>query len=98
MRGNEPAIQWETLQRYLSLVLSKSELPDVPSMQTMNACCIALRPSAPLPLMPALESKATALNMQLQNTIVLQRHMVRDCVKTKLFRRLNFFKKGVHGL
>jgi hypothetical protein len=24
--------------------------------------------------------------------------MVRDCVKTKLFRRLKFFKKDVHGL
>ena len=101
MKSNEPAIlQWEKLQHYLSLVLSKaySELPDVPNMQTMNACCIASRPSAPLPLMPALESNATALNMQLQNTIVLQRHMVRDCVKTKLFRHLKFFKEDVHGI
>ena len=59
----------------------------------MHARCIASRPSAPLPLTPALESNATALNMQLQNTIVLQRHMVRDCVKTKLFRHLKFLRK-----
>jgi arginine utilization protein RocB len=32
-----------------------------------------------------------ALNMRLQNTIKSQGLMVRDCVKTKLFRRLNFF-------
>jgi hypothetical protein len=36
--------------------------------------------------------------MQLQNTIASQRMMVRGCVKTKLFRRLKFFKKDVHGL
>ena len=75
-----------------------SASPDAPNMQNMNACCIASRPSAPLPLTPALDSNATALNMQLQNTIVSQRHMVRDCVKTKLFRHLKFFKKDVHGL
>jgi hypothetical protein len=38
------------------------------------------------------------LNMDLQNTIASQRMMVRECVKTKLFRRLKFFKKDVHGL
>jgi hypothetical protein len=38
------------------------------------------------------------LNMNLQNTISSQRMMVRECVKTKLFRRLKFFKKDVHGL
>ncbi len=38
------------------------------------------------------------LNMQLHNTIVSQRLMVKDCVKNKLFRRLNVFKKDVHGL
>ena len=43
-------------------------------------------------------STITPLTMHLQNTIVSQRMMVRDCVKTKLFRRLKFFKKDVHGL
>ena len=38
------------------------------------------------------------LNMHLQNNIVSQRMMVKECVKTKLFRRLKFFKKDVHGL
>jgi hypothetical protein len=45
-----------------------------------------------------LENAAAPLNMQLQNTIASQRMMVRGCVKTKLFRRLKFFKKDVHGL
>jgi hypothetical protein len=36
-------------------------------------------------------STITPLTMHLQNTIVLQRLMVRDCVKTKLFRCLKFF-------
>jgi hypothetical protein len=38
------------------------------------------------------------LNMQLQNTIASQRMMVKECVKTKLFSRLKFFKKDLHGL
>jgi hypothetical protein len=93
-------MQWGKLQHYSSSVLSKaySALPDAPNMQTMNAHCIASQLSASLPRTPALESNATALNMQSQNTIVLQCHMVRDCVKTKLFRRLKIFKKDVHGL
>jgi hypothetical protein len=40
----------------------------------------------------------TALNMRLQNTNKAQRLMVKDCVKTKLFRRLKFFTKGIHDL
>jgi hypothetical protein len=39
-----------------------------------------------------------ALNMRLQNTIKSQRLMVKDCVRTKLFRRLKFFTKGIHDL
>lgn len=39
-----------------------------------------------------------ALNMRLQNTIKAQRLMVKNCVRTKLFRRLKFFTKGIHDL
>jgi hypothetical protein len=39
-----------------------------------------------------------ALNMRLQNTNKAQRLMVKDCVRTKLFRRLKFFTKGIHDL
>ena len=45
-----------------------------------------------------LAHNAVPLNMQLQNTNVLQRMMVKECVKTKLFSHLKFFKKDVHGL
>ena len=38
------------------------------------------------------------LNMRLQNTIKAQRLMVKNCVRTKLFRRLIFFTKGIHDL
>ena len=38
------------------------------------------------------------LNMQLHNSIISQRMMVKDCVKTTLFRRVKFFIKDVHGL
>ena len=38
------------------------------------------------------------LNMHLQITIASQRMMVKECVKTTLFRRLKFFRKDVHGL
>jgi hypothetical protein len=47
---------------------------------------------------PANATVAEPLNMTLQNTIVSQRMMVKHCVKNKLFRRLKFFKKDVHGL
>jgi hypothetical protein len=40
----------------------------------------------------------TALNMRLQITNKAQRLMVKHCVKTKLFRRLKFFTKGIHDL
>jgi hypothetical protein len=40
----------------------------------------------------------TPLNMHLQNNIVSQRMMVKECVKTVLFRRLKFYKKDLHGL
>ena len=42
--------------------------------------------------------QAPPLNMHLQNNIASQRMMVKECVKTKLFRRLKFFSKDVHGL
>ena len=40
----------------------------------------------------------TALNMRLQITNKAQRLMVKHCVKTKLFRHLKFFTKGIHDL
>jgi hypothetical protein len=40
----------------------------------------------------------TPLNMHLQNNIVSQRMMVKECVKTVLFRRLKFYKKDLYGL
>ncbi len=45
-----------------------------------------------------LAHNAVPLNMQLLNTIMPQRMMVNVCVKTRLFSRLKFFKKDVHGL
>jgi hypothetical protein len=39
-----------------------------------------------------------ALNMRLQNAIKSQRLVVKDCVRTKLFRRLKFFTEGIHDL
>jgi hypothetical protein len=74
-----------------------SSLPDALYVQKSNNC-ILLRPFKTVSTTPKVEANVTALNMQLQNTIVLQRHMVCDCVKTKLFRCLKFFKKDVHGL
>lgn len=41
---------------------------------------------------------STPLNMQLQNSMLAQRMMVKDCVKTTLFRRVKFFIKDLHGL
>ena len=38
------------------------------------------------------------LNMALQNTESSNKLMVKACVKTKLFSRLKFFKKEIHGL
>jgi hypothetical protein len=48
--------------------------------------------------MPSNSITPQPLNMHLQNTIASQRMMVKECVKTTLFRRLKFFKKDVHGL
>jgi hypothetical protein len=48
--------------------------------------------------MPTNHITPQPLNMHLQNTIASQRMMVKECVKTTLFRRLKFFKKDVHGL
>jgi hypothetical protein len=48
--------------------------------------------------MPSNSITPQPLNMHFQNTIASQRMMVKECVKTTLFRRLKFFKKDVHGL
>ena len=45
---------------------------------------------------PLLEEPA--LNMALQNTEHSNKLIVKACVKTKLFSRLKFFKKEIHGL
>ena len=74
-----------------------SSLPDALYLQK-SINCIPLRPSKTVSTSPEVVANVLALHMQLQNTIVSQRHMVRDCVKTKSFRRLKFFKKDVHGL
>ena len=54
---------------------------------------------SPSPVVSAPVTDVVApLNMQLQNSLVSNRMMVKACVKTTLFRRVKFFIKDMHGL
>ena len=69
--------------------------PDVPSssdaMQQQDSTSKVFAFSHPV-------VEAEPLNMALQNTQSSNKLMVKACVKTKLFSRLKFFKKEIHGL
>lgn len=52
----------------------------------------------PCPSNSSLLNHDEDLNMHIMNTITSQRLMIRNCVRTQLFRRLKFFKKDIHGM
>jgi hypothetical protein len=52
----------------------------------------------PVPSASFVPTTTPPLNMELQNSSISQRMMVKDCVKTTLFRRVKFFIKDIHGL
>ena len=76
-----------------------SSLPTPRGDQTTGAVA-ALDPVSVLsyPNIPPGNPSTTPLNMLLSNTIASQRMMVKECVKFKLFRRVKFYKKDVHGV
>jgi hypothetical protein len=89
MHSNQTAFL-ETQRQAYSLI---DEYSSLPRLQRKHNAANEITPTVlknHTPIVP--------LNMNLQNTISSQRMMVRECVKTKLFRRLKFFKKDVHGL
>jgi hypothetical protein len=76
-----------------------SSLPTPRGDQATGAVA-ALEPVLVLsyPNIPPGNPSTTPLNMLLSNTIASQRMMVKECVKFKLFRRVKFYKKDVHGV
>jgi hypothetical protein len=73
-----------------------SSHPDTKPAATSNIGVAVTVPTLVLSSAPV--ATATPLNMQLQNSLVSNRMMVKACVKTTLFRRLKFFIKDMHGL
>jgi hypothetical protein len=81
-------------QRHLTMGYSSH--PSHLSSATQQPAVLSL--PTPVPSASFAPTATPPLNMELQNSNISQRMMVKDCVKTTLFRRVKFFIKDVHGL